>query len=58
DMLAAAEPGTAGQVRAAIVMSGISAAVGIGYEADEQELLQELITAGRRTLGIRPPRVK
>jgi hypothetical protein len=39
-------------------MSGISAAVGIGYEADEQELLQELITAGRRTLGIRPPRVK
>ncbi|KAA0115932.1 TetR/AcrR family transcriptional regulator [Mycolicibacterium sp. P9-22] len=57
ELLAAAEPGTAGQVRAAIVMSGISAAVGIGYEADEQELVQELIAAGRRTLGIRPPRV-
>lgn len=56
-LLTAAEPGMAGEVRAAIVMSGISAAVGVEYEGTEEELLQQLVAAGRRTLGLRSPRV-
>jgi len=57
ELLAGAEPGMAGQVRAAIVMSGISAAVGVEYDGTADELLEQLVTAGRRTLGLRPPRV-
>lgn len=53
ELLAGAEPGAAGEVRAAIVMSGISAAVGVDYRGTEEELLEQLVTAGRRTLGLR-----
>lgn len=53
ELLAGAEPGGAGEVRAAIVMSGVSAAVGVDYQGTEEELLEQLVTAGRRTLGLR-----
>ncbi|OMC31245.1 TetR family transcriptional regulator [Mycobacterium sp. GA-1841] len=57
DLLAGAEPGVSGQVRAAIVMAGISAAVGVDFNGiDERELYDQLVTAGRRTLGLKPPR--
>lgn len=57
DLLAGAEPGAAGQIRAAIVMAGISSAVGVGFDgADDRELRDELITAARRTLNLRAPR--
>lgn len=57
ELLAGPEPGMAGEVRAAIVMSGISAAVGIEYAGTDADLLEQLVTAGRRTLGLRSPRV-
>ncbi len=59
ELLAGVEPGMGGQVRAAVVMAGIAAAVGVDYpeaEADLTRLRDELITAGRRTLGLRSPR--
>lgn len=57
DLLAAAEPGAGGQVRAALVMSGIAAAVGGDYDGLSDDRLQaHLISAGRRTLGLRAPR--
>lgn len=57
DLLAGAEPGVGGQVRAAVVMAGISAAVGVDFDGiDDRELHDQLVTAGRRTLGLKPPR--
>jgi AcrR family transcriptional regulator len=57
DLLAGAEPGVGGQVRAAIVMAGISAAVGVDFDGvDDRELYDQLVTAARRTLNLRPPR--
>lgn len=57
-LLADAEPGFGGQVKAAIVMSGISGAVGLEYEGNtDDELRDQLIAAGRRTLGLRAPRL-
>ncbi|OBG89460.1 TetR family transcriptional regulator [Mycobacterium sp. NS-7484] len=57
DLLASAEPGVGGQVRAAVVMAGISAAVGVDFAGiDDRELYDHLITAARRTLGLRAPR--
>lgn len=57
DLLAGAEPGVGGQVRAAIVMAGISAAVGVEFAGlDDGELYDQLVTASRRTLDLRPPR--
>ncbi|MGE2836795.1 TetR/AcrR family transcriptional regulator [Mycobacterium sp. SMC-4] len=59
ELLTRVEPGMGGQVRAAIVMAGISAAVGVDYPDggdDPTRLRDELITAGRRTLGLRSPR--
>ncbi len=58
-LLAGVEPGMGGQVKAAVVMAGISAAVGVDYpEAGEDltRLQDELVIAGRRTLGLRAPR--
>lgn len=58
-LLAGVEPGMGGQVKAAVVMAGISAAVGVDYSdggADLARLRDELVTAGRRTLGLRSPR--
>ena len=57
DLLAGPEPGARGRIRASIVMSGISGAIGVDYTGAEQnELADELIAAGRRTLGLRLPR--
>ncbi|MGE2728003.1 TetR/AcrR family transcriptional regulator [Mycolicibacterium vaccae] len=59
ELLAGVEPGLGGQVKAAVVLAGISAAVGVDYPdgADPARLRQELLTAGRRTLGLRSPRL-
>lgn len=55
-VFAAVEPGLGGQVKAAIVMSGIASAAGADYgDADEAELRDQLIAAGRRALGLRAP---
>ncbi|GAT08975.1 TetR family transcriptional regulator [Mycolicibacterium novocastrense] len=55
-LLADVEPGLAGQVKAALVMSGIASAAGLDYGAiDEETLRDQLIAAGRRTLGLRAP---
>lgn len=57
DLLAGAEPGASGQVKVAIVMAGVAAAVGVDFDGiDDQELYDQLVTAGRRTLGLKPPR--
>jgi AcrR family transcriptional regulator len=53
-LLAGVEPGLGGQVKAAVVMSGIASAAGIDYgDVDEAALREQLIAAGRRTLGLR-----
>ncbi|KUI27478.1 TetR/AcrR family transcriptional regulator [Mycobacterium sp. GA-2829] len=55
-VFAAVEPGLGGQVKAALVMSGIASAAGVDYGGvDEAELRDALIAAGRRTLGLRTP---
>ncbi|WP_094289425.1 TetR/AcrR family transcriptional regulator [Mycobacterium lehmannii] len=55
-LLADVEPGLAGQVKAALVMSGIASAAGVDYgDVDEDTLREKLIAAGRRTLGLRTP---
>lgn len=61
DLLAGVEPGMGGQVKAAVVMSGVSAAVGLDYDGAERdgfddELRDQIVAAGRRTLGLRSPR--
>ncbi len=57
DLLAGAEPGVSGQVKVAIVMAGVSAAVGVDFDGiDDRELYDQLVAAGRRTLGLKPPR--
>ncbi|MCG7582847.1 MULTISPECIES: TetR/AcrR family transcriptional regulator [Mycolicibacterium] len=58
ELLAGAQPGMAGQVGAAIVMSGISSAVGLDYAGTDEQMLEHLISAGRRTLGLRGQRVR
>lgn len=56
-LLAGAEPDLGGRVKASIVMSGIAATAAPGVvDADADHLRQELIEAGRRTLGLRTPR--
>lgn len=53
-LLAGVEPGLGGQVKAALVMSGIASAAGADYgDVDDAELRDQLIAAGRRTLGLR-----
>lgn len=54
DLLAGADPGPRGQVKAAIVMAGIAGAVGVPFDGlDDDALREELIAGGRRTLGLR-----
>ncbi|GAA5054897.1 TetR/AcrR family transcriptional regulator [Nocardia callitridis] len=56
-LLAGVEPGAGGTVKAAIVMAGISAAAGVEFgDLDDDALREQLLAAGRRTLGLRPPR--
>jgi AcrR family transcriptional regulator len=56
ELLAGAEPGASGQVKAAVVMAGIAAAVGVAFDGlGDEALRKELIAAGRRTLGLRAP---
>ncbi|SEH53786.1 DNA-binding transcriptional regulator, AcrR family [Mycolicibacterium rutilum] len=53
-LLAGVAPGLGGQVKAALVMSGIASAAGADYgDLDEASLREQLIAAGRRTLGLR-----
>ncbi|BBZ36480.1 TetR/AcrR family transcriptional regulator [Mycolicibacterium confluentis] len=55
-LFADVEPGLGGQVKAALVMSGIASAAGVDFgDVDEAALRDELIAAGRRTLGLRAP---
>jgi AcrR family transcriptional regulator len=56
-LFANVEPGLSGQVKAAIVMSGIASAAGADYgDVDNDTLSDHLIAGGRRTLGLRVPR--
>lgn len=57
-LLADLEPGAGGLVNAAIVMSGFAGAARGDFEALGDDALREQLTAaGRRTLGLRTPRV-
>ncbi|BBX70139.1 TetR/AcrR family transcriptional regulator [Mycolicibacterium psychrotolerans] len=57
DLLAGADPGPRGQVKAAIVMAGIAGAVGLPFDGlDDDALRAELIAGGRRMLGLRAGR--
>lgn len=58
-LFAAVEPGLGGQVKAALVMSGIASAAGVEYgDVDQAALRDQLIAAGRRTLGLRAPHAR
>lgn len=53
-LLANVEPGLGGEVKAAMVMSGIASAAGADYgDVDVDTLREHLIAGGRRTLGLR-----
>ncbi|VEG47018.1 TetR family transcriptional regulator [Mycolicibacterium flavescens] len=55
-LLAGVEPGLGGQVKAAVLMSGIASAAGLDYgDIPDEALREKLIAAGRRTLGLRRP---
>ncbi|MCV7316279.1 TetR family transcriptional regulator [Mycolicibacillus parakoreensis] len=57
-LIADVEPGLGGRVKAALVMSGIASAAGTDYgDVDVDTLRDQLIAAGRRTLGLRGSRV-
>jgi len=56
-LLADVDPGPAGEVKAAMVFAGMAGAVGpAGAALDDDVLLDHLLDAGRRTLGLRAPR--
>ena len=56
-LLAAVNPGPAGNVKAAVVLAGIAGASGPTFVDLDQEVLREhLVDAGRRVLGLRTPR--
>lgn len=56
-LLADVDPGPAGEVKAAMVFAGMSAAAGPAFvDLDDDELNGHLTDAGRRTLGLRTPR--
>jgi AcrR family transcriptional regulator len=58
-LLADVDPGPAGNVKAAVVLSGIAAASGSTFAVlDHDDLLAHLIETGRRALGIRAPRTR
>jgi AcrR family transcriptional regulator len=55
-LLADVHPGRAGEVGAAVVMSGTACAVGQVLDLDDEELHRYLVEVARRALGLRPPR--
>lgn len=56
-LLADVDPGPAGEVKAAMVYAGMSAAAGpSSVSVDDDALHRHLVDAGRRTLGLRTPR--
>lgn len=56
-LLADVDPGPAGLVKAALVLSGIAGAAGPDLvDLDDEVLAKHLTEAGRRTLGLRTPR--
>ncbi|SQD97059.1 MULTISPECIES: TetR/AcrR family transcriptional regulator [unclassified Parafrankia] len=56
-LLADVDRGPSGQIKAAIVLGGIAVAVAPRLiDLDDDVLLQHLVEAGRRTLGLRTPR--
>jgi AcrR family transcriptional regulator len=56
-LLADVDLGSAGMVKAAMVLAGIAGAAGPHLlTLDDETLRRHLIEAGRRTLGLRPPR--
>jgi AcrR family transcriptional regulator len=56
-LLADVDPGSAGEVKAAMVFAGMAAAAGsAGAELTDDVLRHHLVDAGRRTLGLRAPR--
>lgn len=55
-LLADVNPGPAGQVAAAVVLSGTACAVGQADELGDDDLHRYLMDTGRRALGLRPPR--
>ncbi|EHI11306.1 TetR family transcriptional regulator [Mycolicibacterium thermoresistibile ATCC 19527] len=58
-LLGDVQPGPGGRVKAAVVMAGIAAAAGVDYgDLDEAALRDELLAAGRRTLGLRAPHAR
>lgn len=59
ELFTAVDPGPGGQVRAAVVMAGMAAAVGVPFDGlSDEAVREELLAAGRRTLGLRTPRVR
>ena len=56
-LLAAVNPGPAGNVKAAVALAGIAGASGPTFVDLDREVLREhLLDAGRRVLGLRTPR--
>jgi AcrR family transcriptional regulator len=56
-LLADVDPGPVGEVKAAMVFAGMAGAVGpVWGNLDDESLREHLVEAGRRTLGLRPPR--
>lgn len=56
-LLADVDPGPRGAVKAAMVFAGMAGAAGpVGVDLDDDTLRRYLVDAGRRTLGLRPPR--
>lgn len=56
-LLAGVEPGSAGLVKAAVVLAGIAGAAGPAMvDVDGEVLQRHLVDAGRRSLGLRTPR--
>jgi AcrR family transcriptional regulator len=56
-LLADIEPGPGGQVKAAMVLAGTAGAAGPKLlDLDDDVLRKHIVEAGRRTLGLRPPR--
>jgi AcrR family transcriptional regulator len=53
-LLAGAEPGPGGLIKATVALAGISSAVGPAWiTVDDDDLLRHLVDTGRRTLGLR-----
>lgn len=55
-LLADIDPGPGGLVKAAVVLAGVAGAAGPLLNLDDDALREHLVDAGRRTLGLRPPR--